>query len=268
MTDAHDSAAPPPPEPRRFLEGKRGLVIGIANEDSIAYGCARALQSHGAELAVSYLNAKAEPHVRAIAERLGCTLVLPLDITVPGQSEALFGAIAAAWGRLDFVIHAVAFAPARDLHGRVVDCSADGFQLAMRVSCYSLIEVARLAEPLMTGGAIVTMTFYGADKVVPQYGVMGPVKAALQGVVRSLAFELAPRGIRVHAVSAGPVRTRAASGIPDFEGLLADARARTPLGRLVVPDDVGALTAFLVSDGAAALTGDTVFVDGGRHVVA
>jgi enoyl-[acyl-carrier protein] reductase I len=253
----------------QHLHGKRGLVVGIANADSVAYGCAAAFRRAGAELAVTYLNARAEPHVRPLADALGASIILPLDVEAPGEMAAAFAAIAERWGRLDFVVHSIAFAPSADLHGRVVDCSTAGFQRAMHVSCYSLIEMARLAEPLLAaGGTILTMTFYGAEKVVEHYNVMGPVKAALQATVRALAAELGPQGIRVHALSPGPLRTRAASGIGQFDALLADALGRTPRRALVTIDDVGETAAFLVSDAARGLTGNTVFVDGGRHIMA
>lgn len=251
------------------LAGKRGLVVGIANEDSVAYGCASVLRAAGAELAITYLNAKAEAHVRPLAEGLDAPILLPLDVEVPGQAEAVFATIEKRWGLLDFIVHSIAFAPAGDLHGRVTDCSLAGFQRAMQVSCYSLIELARLGEALLAGrGTILAMTFYGGEKVVRQYNLMGPVKAALEGTVRSLASELGPRGIRVHALSPGPLRTRAASGIDHFDRLVEDAEARTPQGRLATIEDVGHTAAFLVSDGARALTGNTVFIDGGRHVMA
>ncbi|MFN8644792.1 MAG: enoyl-ACP reductase FabI [Candidatus Binatia bacterium] len=250
------------------LQGKKGLVTGIANDASIAYGCARAFRRQGAELAITYLNAKAEPHVRPLAEEVESALLLPLDVERPGEMAGVFDAIAASWGRLDFVVHALAFAPAADLHGRVTDCSLAGFQRAMHVSCYSFIEMARYAEPLLRdGGTLLTMSFYGADKVLGDYNLMGPVKAALQCSVRYLARELGPAGIRVHALSPGPIRTRAAGGLGRFDELVADAAARTPSGQLATIDDVGEVAAFLVSDAARALTGDTVFVDGGRHVM-
>jgi enoyl-[acyl-carrier protein] reductase I len=183
--------------------------------------------------------------------------------------EAVFGAIDERWGRLDFVLHSIAFAPAADLHGRVTDSSREGFARAMDISCHSFARMARLAEPLMDqGGTLLTMSYLGADAVVPHYGVMGPVKAALEASVRYLATELGPRGIRVNAVSPGPIRTRAASGIPDFDGLVADARSRAPLHREVEIDDVGSFCAFLVSDAARAVTGDVHYIDGGFHILA
>jgi enoyl-[acyl-carrier protein] reductase I len=255
------------PHPQTLI-GKRGLIVGIANEHSIAYGCAKALQAQGASLALTYLNAKAEPHVRPLAEQLKAEITLPLDVEQPGQLEAVFEAMRARWAHIDFVIHAIAFAPANDLHGRVVDCSAEGFARAMDVSCHSFIRMARLAEPLMTqGGTLVTMSYYGAQKVIPHYGLMGPVKAALEGVVRYMAAELGPKGIRVHAVSAGPIKTRAASGIDEFESLIDGAMSRAPEHQLVTIDDVGAVTTLLCSDAARALTGNVTFVDAGYHVM-
>jgi enoyl-[acyl-carrier protein] reductase I len=209
------------------LTGKRGLIVGIANDQSIAYGCAVALQAAGAELAITYLNDKAQPHVRPLAESLGAPLILPCDVREPGQLEAVFAAIERDWGRLDFVLHSIAFAPREDLHGRVVDASAAGFAQAMDVSCHSFLRMAKLAEPLMReGGTLLTVTFYGSSRVVEHYNLMGPVKAALESAVRYVAAELGPKGIRAHAISPGPIRTRVASGIDRFDELLADAAAR------------------------------------------
>jgi enoyl-[acyl-carrier protein] reductase I len=251
------------------LRGKRGLVIGIANEASIAAGCARAFVAAGASLAATYLNDKALPHVRAVAEPLGCKLLLACDVRVPGQLEAAFERIRAEWGQLDFLLHAIAFAPADDLHGRVVDCSAAGFSLAMDVSCHSFLRMAHLAEPLMTaGGCLLTVTFYGSERVVAHYNLMGPVKAALESAVRYTAAELGPKGIRANAISPGAIRTRAASGIDRFDELLAAQAAAAPEHQLVDVDDVGALAAFLVSDGARRITGTIIPVDGGQHVIA
>lgn len=251
------------------LSGKRGLVLGIANAQSIAFGCARAMKRAGAEVAVTFLNAKAEPFVRPLAEQLDASLVLPCDVREPGQLEEVFAAIAAHWGRLDFVLHSIAFAPREDLHGRVVDASAAGFGLAMDVSCHSFLRAARLAEPLMTaGGALLTVTFYGSERVVEHYNLMGPVKAALESSVRYLAAELGPKGIRVHAISPGPMRTRAASGIDRFDELLARAAERSPQHQLVDVEDVGELARFLVSDAARHITGTIIPVDGGQHILA
>lgn len=250
------------------LQGKRGLVVGIANEHSIAWGCARAFRDAGAEVAVTWLNDKARPHVEPLAEQLQSPIRAPLDVEQPGQLEAVFDTLQREWGHIDFVLHSIAFAPMTDLHGRVVDCSREGFARAMDISCHSFIRMARLAEPLMPqGGALLTMSYLGADEVVANYGLMGPVKAALESSVRYLATELGPRGIRVNAVSPGPLATRAASGIAHFDELMAQATARSPLGRLVNIDEVGALCTFLASDGGRAITGDTLYVDAGVHIM-
>ena len=252
-----------------LLAGRKGLVVGIANAQSIAYGCARVFRQCGAELAVTWLNEKARAHVEPLARELSATIALPLDVERSGDMEAVFDAIRERWGRLDFVLHSIAFAPAADLHGRVADSSREGFARAMDISCHSFLRMASLAEPLMRdGGTLLTMSYLGAAEVVPHYGVMGPVKAALEASVRYLAAELGPRGIRVNAVSPGPIRTRAASGIPGFDDLVADARGRAPLPREVEIDDVGSLCAFLVSDAARAITGDVHYIDGGFHILA
>jgi len=249
------------------LKNKRGLIVGIANENSIAYGCAQAFRAAGADVAITYLNAHAEPYVRPLAEQLESTIIMPCDVREPGQLEAVFAAIQAQWGQLDFVLHSIAFAPKEDLHARVVDCSQAGFSMAMDVSCHSFIRMARLAEPLMTsGGCLLTVTFYGSEKVVDDYNLMGPVKAALESSVRYLAAELGHKHIRVHALSPGPLKTRAASGIDRFDELMERARARTPEHRLVDIKDVGNLATFLVGDGAAAITGNVEYVDAGYHI--
>jgi enoyl-[acyl-carrier protein] reductase I len=252
-----------------MLRGKRGLVVGIANQDSIAYGCADTLRALGAELAITWLNEKAERHVRPLAEALGASIMMPLDVEQPGEMEAVFDRIAAEWGGLDFVIHSIAFVPRDDLHGRVVDCSAEGFGQAMRVSCWSFLRMAKLAEPLMrAGGVLVTMSYYGADKVVSHYNIMGPVKAALEAATRYMAAELGPRGIRVFAVSPGPLKTRAASGIAHFDELVEMAQSRAPAQRLVDIAEVGRVVAFLVGPASSGMTGDTIYIDGGLHNVA
>ena len=252
-----------------MLKGKRGLVVGIANADSIAYGCAVKLRAFGADLAITYLNEKAERHVRPLAEQLQAQIIAPMDVQQPGALEALFDRIAQDWGRLDFVIHSIAFAPRDDLHGRVVDCSAEGFSQAMHVSCWSFLRMAKLAEPLMTdGGVLVTMSYYGADKVVGNYNMMGPVKAALEGAVRYAAAELGEKGIRVFAVSPGPLKTRAASGIAQFDELIQMAMERAPAHRLVDIAEVGRVVSFLVGGASSGMTGDTIYVDAGLHNVA
>ncbi|MBX9870056.1 MAG: enoyl-ACP reductase FabI [Burkholderiaceae bacterium] len=250
------------------LAGKKGLVIGIANAHSIAWGCARAFHAAGAELAVTWLNEKAKPYVEPLAQQLEASIQLALDVEQAGQLETVFDAITRQWGQLDFVLHSIAFAPKADLQGRLVDSSREGFARAMDISCHSLMRVARLAEPLMQqGGSLLTMSYLGADEVVANYGLMGPVKAALESSVRYLATELGPQGIRVNAVSPGPLATRAASGIAGFDELLSNAVKRAPMRRLVDIDDVGALCTFLVSDAARSITGDTLFVDAGYHIL-
>lgn len=250
------------------LTGKRGVVFGLANEQSIAYGCARAVQQLGAEIMATYATRKAEPYVLPLAKSLADAPLLLCDVRDDAQLQAVFDRIRRDWGKLDFLIHSIAFAPKADLHGRVVDCSRDGFLVAMDISCHSFIRMARLAEPLMTdGGCLLTMSYYGAEKVVENYNLMGPVKAALEASVRYMAAELGPAGIRVHAVSPGPLKTRAASGIAHFDALLDEAAAHAPKRHLVSIDDVGAVAAWLVSDAAAALTGHTAYVDAGYHIV-
>ena len=250
------------------LQGKKGLVVGIANDQSIAWGCARALRAAGAELALTWFNDKARPHVEPLAQQLQAPITLALDVEQAGQMEAVFDAIAQRWGQLDFVLHSIAFAPRSDLHGRVVDSSREGFARAMDISCHSFARMAHLAEPLMPqGGSLMTMSYVGAEEVIPGYGLMGPVKAALEASTRYLAAELGPKGIRVNAISPGPLATRAASGIPDFDALMDDAVRRAPLRRRVEIDDVGALCAFLAGDGARAITGSTLYVDAGYHIL-
>jgi enoyl-[acyl-carrier protein] reductase I len=250
------------------LAGKRGLVVGIANEQSIAFGCAKAFRAAGAEVAVTYLNEKAEPHVRPLAEQLDSPIVIPCDVREEGQLEAVFEKIQKEWGSLDFVLHSIAYAPKEDLHSRLVDCSQAGFAMAMDVSCHSFIRMARLSEPLMkNGGCLLTVTFYGSEKVVEHYDLMGPVKAALESSVRYMAAELGGKGIRVHALSPGPLKTRAASGLDRFDELLNRARERAPEHMLVGIEDVGNLAAFLVSDGARMLTGNVEYIDAGYHIM-
>lgn len=250
------------------LEGKKGLVVGIANSHSIAWGCARAFRAAGADLAVTWLNDKAAPYVQPLAAQLQAPIQMPLDVEQTGQLEAVFDAVTRQWGRLDFVLHSIAFAPAADLHGRLANSSREGFLRAMDISCHSFARMARLAEPLMKdGGSLLTMSYLGAAEVIDNYGLMGPVKAALESSVRYLAAEMGPQGIRVNAVSPGPLATRAASGIADFDQLLANAALRAPLRRLVDIDDVGALCAFLASDAGRSITGNTLYVDAGYHIL-
>jgi enoyl-[acyl-carrier protein] reductase I len=252
----------------RPLEGKRGIVVGLANEQSIAWGCARAFHAAGAELAVTWQSDRALPYVEPLLQQLKPAIAMPADVSRTDQMRAVFDTIGEQWGRLDFLLHAVAYAPRADLHGRVVDSSAEGFAIAMDTSCHSFIRMAKLAEPLMTsGGSLMAMTYIGADQAIAEYGVMGPVKAALEATVRYLAVELGPAGIRVHAVSPGALPTRAASGLPNFDHLLDDTARRAPLRRPLDIDDVGALCTFLAGDAARAMTGGVHYIDAGMHVL-
>ncbi len=251
------------------LLGQKALIVGIANEFSIAFGCARAFRKVGAELAITYLNDKARPYVEPLAKELEAPIFEPLDVQKAGQLEAVFDRVRQTWGRLDIALHSIAFAPKEDLQGGLLNCSAAGFGLAMDVSCHSFVRMARLAAPLMTeGGTLFAMTYYGANKVVPTYSVMGPVKAALEAAVRYLAYELGPQGVRVHAISPGPIQTRAAGGLKDFDLLLNEAAQRAPVGQLVDIDDVGAATAYLATPYARRITGSTVYVDAGLNIMA
>ncbi|MFY9942202.1 MAG: enoyl-ACP reductase FabI [Desulfobacterales bacterium] len=256
-------------EPRPVLKDKKALVIGIANEHSIAYGCARAFRELGAELAITYLNEKAKPHVAPLAQELEAAIFMPMDVATPGELEAVFDRIAREWGRLDILVHSIAFAPKEDLQGGLLNCSANGFSVAMDISCHSFIRMALLAAPLMKdGGTLFAMSYHGAQKVVPNYNLMGPVKAALEASCRYLAHELGPRKIRVHAISPGPLKTRAASGLKDFDRMLNDAVERAPVGELVDIMDVGFTCAFLATPFARRLTGQTIYVDGGASIMA
>jgi len=249
------------------LAGRRGLILGVANESSIAWGCAEQAHKQGAKLVLSYLNDKAKPHVAPLAEQIEAPLI-QCDVTVAGSLENFVEQGVSLLGGLDFAVHAIAWAPAADLHGRVTDSTREGFGQAMTISCHTFAELGKLCEPYMAeGGTLVTMTYIGANLAVPNYGMMGPVKSALEGLVRYMALELGPKGIRVHAVSPGPIMTRAASGLPNFQELLESARNRAPLQRLVTQEEVGALTAFLVGPGGSGMTGQTLFVDGGMHAV-
>ena len=250
------------------LEGLRALVIGVANEHSIAWGCAKEMHRAGAEIAMTYLNEKARQYVEPLAREVDARVFLPLNVQDPAELDALFTAVDAAWGRMDILVHSIAFAPHEALNGRVTDCPRDGFLTAMEVSCWSLLDMARRSEKLMRGGGtILTMSYLGADVVIENYGVMGPVKAALEASVRYLATELGPKNIRVHAISPGPLATRAASGIPEFDRLMERVAHRAPERRLVTIPEVGAAAVFLASPYARGMTGGTVFVDGGYHIL-
>jgi enoyl-[acyl-carrier protein] reductase I len=255
-------------EIRPILAGRKALIVGVANDQSIAYGCARAFREAGADLALTWLNEKARAYVEPLADAVGAEIKAPLDVSQPGQLEAVFDLIRQRWGRLDSLVHSIAFAPREDLQGGLLNCSAEGFAKAMDISCHSFVRMARLAAPLMTeGGTMFAMTYYGATRVVPNYNVMGPVKAALEACCRYLAYELGPAGIRVHAISPGPLKTRAAGGLKDFELMLNEAAAKSPLGQLVDIDDVGFTCAYLSSGFAKRITGETIYVDGGANVV-
>ena len=239
------------PETKVALKGRKGLIVGIANDQSIAWGCAKAFRALGAELAVTYLNEKAKKHVEPLAKELEAPIFMPLDVNTEGQTEQVFERIGKEWGQLDFLLHSIAFSPKEALHGRVVDVERDGFLKTMDVSCWSFMRMAHLAEPLMkNGGTLFTMTYYGSQMVVKNYNIMGVAKAGLEAAVRYIAAELGPKGIRVHAISPGPLATRAASGIPEFDELMDRAQTTAPTRSLVSIDDVGAATAFLALDGA------------------
>jgi len=255
--------------PRPVLKGSKALVVGVANQYSIAYGCAKAFHELGAELAITYVNEKTKSYVEPLARELEAPIFMPLDVATPGMLEAVFERIRKDWGRLDILVHSIAYAPKQDLQGPLVDCSAEGFKQAMDISCHSFIRMARLAAPLMTnGGTMFAMSYYGANKVVPNYNVMGPVKAALEASCRYLAYELGNKAIRVHAISPGPLKTRAASGLKDFDLLLNEAAQRAPVGELVDIMDVGYTCAYLATPFAHRITGGTVYVDGGANIVA
>ena len=255
--------------PKPVLKDRKALVVGIANDNSIAYGCAQAFAELGAGLAITYLNERSRPYVEPLAQQVGAEIFMPLDVAKPGELEAVFERIRSQWGRLDLLVHSIAFAPKADLQGGLLDCSAEGFAQAMDISCHSFVRMARLAAPLMDeGGAMFAMSYHGAQKVVPNYNVMGPVKAALEASCRYLAYELGPRNIRVHAVSPGPLKSRAASGLKDFDRLLNDAVERAPVGELVDILDVGFAVAYLATPYARRITGSTLYVDGGVNIMA
>jgi len=249
------------------LTGRKGLVAGIANEHSLAWSAAQHFRKAGADLAITYLNDKAKPFVEPLARQLTAPILLPCNVSKPGQLEAVFEAIKQLWGRLDFLFHAIAWARKEDLHGRLTDCSSDGFAESMLISCHSFIRMAKLAEPLLDkGGSLITLSYYGAEKVVDHYNVMGPAKAALEASVRYLAHELGPKAIRVNAISAGAISTRAASGIEHFDELLNETVRKAPLRRTVDASEVGRTALLLASDYTTAITGEVLYVDAGFHI--
>lgn len=249
------------------LAGRKALIVGVANEHSIAYGCARAFRELGADLALTYLNDKARPFVEPLAQAQAASIFVPLDVTDAAQTDAVFAAIRTQWGRLDVLVHSIAFAPKQDLQGGLLDCSAEGFAAAMDVSCHSFVRMAKRAAPLMTEGGMFAMSYHGAHVVVPNYNVMGPVKAALEASCRYLAYELGHRGIRVHAISPGPLKTRAASGLKGFDLMLHDGLQRAPVGEAVDIMDVGFACAHLATPYARRMTGGTIYVDGGANIM-
>lgn len=250
------------------LDGKLGVVVGIANEHSIAYGCAEKFHLAKAELVVTYLNEKAKTYVEPLAEALQSPLFLPCDVQKKEELAMLFDSIQQKWGKLDFMLHSIAYCPKSDLQDRVVDCSQEGFLEAMAISCHSLIQMSKLAEPLMKqGGSILTMSYYGSQKVSKNYNLMGIVKAALEATVRYLAYELGKNNIRVNAISPGPIKTRAASGILNFYEYVEKGIEKSPLHRLVNIENVGNLATFLASDAAQDITGQVHYIDTGYSIM-
>ncbi len=253
----------------KLLDGKKGLIIGVANKKSIAWGIAQACHDHGAQLGFTFLNEALEKRVRPLAESLNSELIVPCDVQDDVQMDATFAAVRDQWGELDFVVHAVAFAHGDDLKGGVSDVSRDGFKMALDISAYSLIATANRAKALMTnGGSILTLTYLGAERVVPNYRLMGIAKAALEASTRELAAELGEKKIRVNAISAGPIKTLAASGISDFKNLLGAFQDRSPLRTLVTPEDVGGSALYFLSDLSRAVTGEVHYVDAGFNITA
>ncbi len=255
---------------RELLGGRRALVFGVANERSIAWGITRTLHQHGARIALTYLNDVLERRVRPLGEEVGAELILPCDVAEETQVSAVFEEVRQRWGGLDILVHSIAFANREDMQGRFVETSRAGFGLALDVSAYSLVALARAAEPLFPqdGGSILTLTYYGAEKAIPNYNIMGVAKAALEGVVRYLAMDLGSRGIRVNAISAGPIRTLAAAGgVKDFRAILGMVEERAPLRRGVSQEEVGNAALFLTSDLASAVTGEVLHVDCGFNIM-
>ncbi len=251
------------------LQGKKGIIFGVANDKSIAFGCADVLRKLGAELCLTYLNEKAKPHVEPLAEELNAKLFLPCNVAHPGELESVFEKVQQEWSEIDFLIHSIAWSPLDELHGQLLDSTSEGFCKAVDISCHSFIRMAKLSKPLMpNGGTLLTMSYQGAERVVENYNMMGPIKAALDSSVRYLAAELGEHQIRVHSLSPGPMPTRAASGIQAFDKLMDDAVHRSPLHRLGTPEDVGNMAAFLISEQASALTGNLIHIDAGHHLMA
>jgi enoyl-[acyl-carrier protein] reductase I len=254
--------------PAALMQGKRGLIMGVANDRSLAWGIARAVSDHGAELAFTYQGDALAKRVRPLAESVGSTIVLPCDVTDSASIDAVFETLGKTWGKLDFLVHAISFSDKNQLRGRFVDTTPDNFRMTMDISCYSLTAVTQRAEKLMTdGGSILTLTYYGAEKVMPHYNVMGVAKAALEASVRYLAVDLGGKNIRVNAISAGPVKTLAASGIGDFRYILKWNEYNAPLRRTTTIEEVGGAGLYLMSDLGRGVTGEVHHVDSGYHVV-
>ncbi|MGH6906437.1 MAG: enoyl-ACP reductase FabI [Aestuariivirga sp.] len=251
-----------------LMVGMRGLVMGVANNRSIAWGIAKACSAHGAELAFTYQGDALKKRVEPLAASIGSQHVLPCDVTDMGSIDATFAALEKSWGRLDFLVHAIAFSDKDELTGRYVDTSAENFAKTMFISCYSFTAIAQRAEKLMTdGGSLLTLTYYGAEKWMPHYNVMGVAKAALEASVRYMAADLGPKNIRVNAISAGPIKTLAASGIGDFRYILKWNEYNSPLRRTVTTDEVGDAAFFLLSKLGRGITGEILHVDAGYHIV-
>jgi enoyl-[acyl-carrier protein] reductase I len=256
------------PEASNLMRGKRGLILGVANNRSIAWGIAKACRAHGAELALTYQGDALKKRVAPLAEELGALVVGHCDVTEPATLDAAFAEIEARWGTLDFLVHAIAFSDKDELSGRYVDTTADNFAKTMMVSCYSFTAVARRAEKLMPqGGSLLTLTYYGAEKWMPHYNVMGVAKAALEASVRYLAADLGAKNIRVNAVSSGPIKTLAASGIGDFRYILKWNEHNAPLRRSVTIEEVGDTAVYFLSDLSRGVTGEVHHVDAGYHIV-
>jgi len=257
--------------PMGLLEGRRGLIVGIANERSIACGIAKACAAQGASLAITYQSERLAKRVLPIAEELGAEVVVPCDLTDDEQVAALVAKVESAWGKLDFVVHAVAFANREDLEGRFIDTSLDGFRAAMDVSVYTLVSLTRACEGLLraseSGGSVLTLSYYGSEKAIPNYNVMGVAKAALEAAVRYLAVDLGPVGLRVNAISAGAIKTLSAAGIKGMRGMLAKSAEVSPMKRAVTIDDIGRSALYVLSDLSSGMTGEVIHVDAGYHAI-
>jgi len=265
MSDATPSTIP---QPAALMQGKRGVIMGLANDRSLAWGIATALAKHGAELAFTYQGEALAKRVKPLAEQLGSSLVIPCDVSDEASIDAAFAAVGEAWGGIDFVVHAIAYSDKNELNGRYVDTTRENFRVSLDVSCYSFTAVCRRAEPLMTnGGSLLTLSYLGAERVIPHYNVMGVAKAALEASVRYLAVDLGGKNIRVNSISAGPIKTLAASGIGDFRQILRWNELNAPLKRNVTIGDVGGAGLFLLSDLGAGVTGENLHVDSGYHTV-